>query len=58
MKKLFTDGCSNALLHGRLHARQTKCDHKSSPCHYVTGELKMYRLYRKNDHLWSFFYTT
>ena len=21
--------------------RRTKTDHKSSPCHYVTGELKM-----------------
>ena len=20
--------------------RRTKCDHKSSPCHYMTGELK------------------
>ena len=34
---------------GRTHARtqtwtnvgrRTKCDHKSSPCHYLTGELK------------------
>ena len=22
------------------HGHETKCDHKSSPCHYVTGELK------------------
>ena len=41
MKKLFTEG----HMHGRTHARthngqRTKCDHKSSPCHYVTGELK------------------
>ena len=34
--KLWTDG------------RRTKCDHKSSPCQYVTGELKSmytYKLY-------------
>ena len=24
----------------RTDARWTKCDHKSSPCHNVTGELK------------------
>ena len=36
LKKLFTD----ARTHGHTHARRTKCDHKSSPCHYMTGELK------------------
>ena len=29
----------------RTDARRTKCDHKSLPCHYVTGKLK------KNDEL-------
>ena len=24
----------------RMNARRTKCDHKSLPSHYVTGELK------------------
>ena len=29
-------------MHGRTHdGRLTKCDHKSSPCHCVTGELKI-----------------
>ena len=23
-----------------MHAQRTKCGHKCSPCHYVTGELK------------------
>ena len=35
LKELFT--------HARTQThdgRWTKCDHKSSPCHYVTGELK------------------
>ena len=34
-----TDG----QMHGRTHARRTtdKCDHKSSPCHFDTGELKV-----------------
>ena len=32
-----TDGCT----HRCMNARQTKCDHKSSPCHYMTGELKI-----------------
>ena len=26
--------------HARTHGRRTTHDHKSSPCHYVTGELK------------------
>jgi hypothetical protein len=25
----------------RTDGRRTKSDHKSSPCHFVTGELKM-----------------
>ena len=33
---LWTHACTD----GRTDARRTKCDHKSSPCHYVTGELK------------------
>ena len=33
LKKLF--------MAGRTDARQTKCDHESQRCHYVTGELKM-----------------
>ena len=32
MKKLFMDRCT--------HARRSKYDYKSSPRHYVTGELK------------------
>ena len=32
LKKLFSDTW--------MHGRWTKCDHKSSPCHYVTGEQK------------------
>ena len=27
------------IVYRRMDARQTKCDHKSSHCHYVTGEL-------------------
>jgi hypothetical protein len=27
----------------RTDGRRTKSDHKSSPCHFVTGELKTYR---------------
>ena len=27
-----------------MDGRRTKTDHKSSPCHYVTGELKMLTL--------------
>ena len=49
----FTDARTDGRIHNR---RQTKCDHKSLSCHYVTDELKMSRLYRKNDHKWSFFY--
>ena len=36
-QKSFTDG----RMHPWMDARWTKCDHKSSPCHYVTGELKI-----------------
>ena len=36
LKKLFTVGRTDE----RTHDRQ-KCDHKSSPCQYVTGELKI-----------------
>ena len=25
---------------GWTDAQRTKCDHKCTPCHYVTGELK------------------
>ena len=25
---------------GYTDGQQTKCDHKSTPCHYVTGDLK------------------
>ena len=31
-------GWTNGLTHG---GQQTKCDHESSPCHYVTGVLKI-----------------
>ena len=34
------DECTDRQTDRRMHARQTKCDHKSSPCHYVTGKLK------------------
>ena len=34
------------IVYGRTYARRTKCDHKSSPCHYVTGELKMAEMYQ------------
>jgi hypothetical protein len=27
-------------VYGRTDGRRTKSDHKSSPCHFVTGELK------------------
>ena len=38
LNKSFMD----AWMDGQTHDRQqTKCDHKSSPCHYVTSELKM-----------------
>jgi hypothetical protein len=29
-----------AKVYGRTDGRRTKSDHKSSPCHFVTGELK------------------
>ena len=33
-------GRTDARTDGRTDAGRTKCDHKSSPCHYVTGKLK------------------
>jgi hypothetical protein len=30
-----------AKVYGRTDGRRTKSDHKSSPCHFVTGELKI-----------------
>ena len=46
LKKLFTDermdGHTHARTDGKTHdRRRTICDHKSSPCHLVTGELKI-----------------
>ena len=29
--------------------RGTKCDHKSSPCHYMIGELKIIRVKRPQN---------
>jgi hypothetical protein len=29
---------------GRTDGRRTKSDHKSSPCHFVTGELKIRKI--------------
>jgi hypothetical protein len=37
-------------VHRRTAGRWTKSDHKSSTCHFVTGELKMYG---KGTHLIS-----
>ena len=37
MKKLFTDGQTHAQMDACTMDDGTKCDHKSSPCHYVTG---------------------
>ena len=38
---LRTDERTDAWTDGHTHdGRRTKCDHKSSYCHYVTGELK------------------
>ena len=35
-------GRTDRRTHRRTHdGRRTKCDPKSSPCHYVTGELKI-----------------
>jgi hypothetical protein len=39
-------------VYGRTMAgRRTKSDHKSSTCHFVTGELK--KSQAKNDHLFN-----
>ena len=43
LKKLFTD------------VRRTKCDHKSSPCHYVTGELKTVNIHPLPPYLLTLF---
>jgi hypothetical protein len=31
-------------VYGRTEGRRTKSDHKSSPCHFVTGELKIKKI--------------
>jgi hypothetical protein len=31
--------------------RRTKSDHKSSPCHFVTGELKINKIHNKPQEL-------
>ena len=42
LKKLFTDEHTHGCMQNE---RRTKCDHKHSPCHYVTGELKIFARY-------------
>ena len=47
LNEKLTHGRTHARTHGRTDdGRRTKGDHKSSPCHYVTGELKIYRRVR------------
>ena len=31
------------------HTRRTKCAHKNSPCHYVTGELKIAKIFFRSE---------
>ena len=49
-RNLFTGACTDAHTDGWPHyGRQTKWDHKSSPYHYMTGELKFVTLGRNGE---------
>ena len=40
ISKLGPEWSFKSKVKGRMDGRRTKTDHKSSPCHFVTGELK------------------
>jgi hypothetical protein len=49
MKLVSEEMSFKVKVYGRTDGRWTKSDHKSSPCHFVTGELKTNRIVPVNE---------